>query len=84
MIRTVRIIGALLMIVGALVILTWLIKPLRQIWPYLFEWFRSLPGAIQLGLVLAAVGFLILFSSLIVERLEDRKKEGILLDDYDD
>ena len=84
MIRTVRIIGALLMVAGVVVILTWLIKPLRQIWPYLYEWFRSLPGAIQFGLVLAAVGFLILFSSLVVERLEDRKKEGVLLDDFDD
>ena len=81
MIRVFRIIGALLMIAGVLVILTWLIKPLRQIWPHLFDWFRSLPGAIQFGLVLAAVGFLILFSSLIVERIEDRKKEGSLLDD---
>lgn len=81
MIRTVRVIGAMLMVIGAVVILTWLIKPLRQLWPYLIEWFRTLPGAIQLGLVLAAVGFLILFSSLVVERLEDRKKEGNLLDD---
>ena len=81
MIRTVRIIGALLMVAGAVVILSWLIKPLRQIWPYLFEWFRSMPGAVQLGLVLAAIGFLILFSSLVVERMEDRKKEGSLLDD---
>lgn len=84
MIRTVRVIGALLMVAGVLVILTWMIKPLRQVWPYLFEWFRSLPGALQVGLVMAAVGFLVLFSSLIVERLEDRKKEGSLLDDDDD
>lgn len=84
MIRTVRIIGALLMVAGALVILTWLIKPLRKVWPYLFDWFRSMPGAIQFGVVLAAFGFLILFSSLIVERLEDRKKEGQLLDDFED
>jgi len=27
---------------------------------------------------------LILFSSLVVERLEDRKKEGVLLDDVDE
>jgi len=81
MIRTVRIIGALLMGAGVLVILTWLIKPLREFWPLLIDWFRTLPMPIQLGLVLAAVGFLILFSSLVVERIEDRKKEGNLLDD---
>ncbi len=83
MIRIVRVIGALLMAAGVLIILTWLIKPLRQIWPYLYEWFRSLPGAIQFGLLMAAVGFLILFSSLIVERLEDRKQESNLLNDDD-
>ena len=83
MIRTVRIIGAMLMVIGVVVILTWLIKPLREVWPFMIDGFRSMPGAVQFGLVLAAVGFLILFSSLIVERLEDRKKEGSLLDEDD-
>ena len=81
MIKLVRILGWLLMAIGALVILTWLIEPLRAIWPVAYDWFRSLPGAIQFGLVIAAVGFLLLFSSLIWERLEDRKREGSLLDD---
>lgn len=81
MIQLVRIVGGLLMAIGAIVILTWLIKPLRAIWPFVFDWFRSLPGAIQFGLVIAAVGFLLLLSSLIWERLEDRKREGNLLDE---
>ena len=81
MIQLVRIVGGLLMAIGAMVILTWLIKPLRTIWPFVFDWFRSLPGAIQFGLVIAAVGFLLLLSSIIWERLEDRKREGNLLDD---
>jgi drug/metabolite transporter superfamily protein YnfA len=80
-IRIVRILGLLLIAIGVLVILSWLIEPLRKIWPVLFDWFRSLPGTIQFGLVIAAVGFLILFSSIIWERLEDRKTEGRLLDD---
>ena len=81
MIRIIRILGALLIVIGALVILSWLIEPLREFWPTLFEWFRSLPGAIQFGLVIASIGFLILFSSILWERLEDRKQEGSLLDD---
>ena len=83
MIRMIRILGVLLMLVGGIVILSWMIEPLREVWPLLFDWFRSLPGAIQFGLVIAAIGFLILFSSIILERIEDRKKEGSLLDDED-
>ena len=81
MIQLVRILGWLLMVVGALVIATWLIKPLREIWPSLIKWFQSLPLAIQFGLIIAAIGFLLLLSSLIWERLEDRKSEGNLLDE---
>ncbi len=83
MIRIIRILGVLLVLLGGIVILSWMIKPLREIWPFLFDWFRSLPGAIQFGLVIAAIGFLILFSSIIWERLEDRKNEDGLLDDDD-
>ena len=81
MIQFVRILGGLLMAIGALVILAWLIKPLRQAMPAMYDAFRSLPGAIQFGLVIAAIGFLLLMSSIIWERLEDRKREGRLLDD---
>ena len=81
MIRIIRILGVLLIVIGVVVILSWLIEPLRKLWPALFDWFRSLPGAIQFGLVIAAIGFLILFSSILWERLEDRKTEGSLLDE---
>ena len=81
MIQFIRILGVLLMAIGALVIVAWLIKPLRQAMPVIYDGFRSLPGAIQFGLVIAAVGFLLLISSLIWERLEDRKQEGQLLDE---
>ena len=81
MIQLVRILGWLLMAVGAVVIATWLIKPLRQVWPAITEWFQMLPLPIQVGLVIAALGFLLLISSLIWERIEDRKHEGNLLDD---
>lgn len=81
MIRMLRILGVMLILIGTLVILGWLIEPIRNAWPMVYEWFRSLPTMIQFGLVVAAVGFLILLSSIIWERLEDRKNEGNLLDE---
>lgn len=67
MIRLVRILGVLLIGAGAVVLLTWLIEPLRYLWP----WLRSLPLALQVGLAAAAVGFILLLGSLIWERLEE-------------
>lgn len=81
MIRLLRVFSFVLMVCGVLVILTWLVKPLREAWPLLIQWYQSLPVAIQAGLAIAAIGFLLLLSSIIWERLEDRKSEGNLLDD---
>lgn len=67
MIRLVRILGVLLIGAGAVVLLTWLIEPLRYLWP----WLRSLPLALQVGLAAAAAGFILLLGSLIWERLEE-------------
>ncbi len=77
MIRLIRIVGFLLIATGAVCLLAWLIKPLRFLWP----WLRALPWPIQLGLVVAAAGLLLLIGSLIWERLEDREKDRSLLDD---
>lgn len=77
MIRLIRIVGFLLIATGALVLLTWLIKPLRFFWP----WLRALPWPIQLGVAAAAAGLLLLFGSLIWERLEEREQDRRLLDD---
>ena len=81
MIRLVRIIGIVLMAVGVIVILTWLIEPLREVLPAILDGFRSLPITIQIGLTLAAIGFLLLFATVVWERVEDRKSEGNLLDE---
>ena len=81
MIRLLRVLGIVLVVIGSVVILTWLIKPLREAWPFAIEAFQELPLPIQIGLIVAAVGFTILFSSIIWERFEDRKSEGSLLDD---
>lgn len=68
MIRPLRVTGFLLIAVGCVILLTWLIKPLRFLWP----WFRALPWAIQLGLAVAAVGLLFLIGSLLWERFQER------------
>ena len=81
MIRLLRVLGIVLVVIGAVVILTWLIEPLRELVPFLIDGFQELPVAVQIGLIIAAIGFTILFSSIVWERLEDRKSEGSLLDD---
>ncbi len=81
MIRLVRTSGFLLIVAGIVVILVWLIEPLREavreIWPHV----RSLPWPLQLGFALAAVGLLLLLASLVWERLGERERDRELLDD---
>ncbi|MEM9301985.1 MAG: hypothetical protein AAGE01_07730 [Pseudomonadota bacterium] len=77
MIRALRISGFLLMGVGVLVVLSWAIAPLRQLWPVLL----ALPFPVKIGLAIAVVGFCILMGSLIAERMEESRSEGDLLDD---
>ncbi|MDG1873781.1 MAG: hypothetical protein P8J27_07705 [Mariniblastus sp.] len=81
MIRLVRIIGSVLIAIGFFVILAWLIKPIRDLLPSLYDAFRAMPIAIQIGLLVATVGLVLLFSSILWERIEDAKQEGSLLDD---
>jgi len=80
MIRLVRITGFLLVGAGAVLLLTWLIEPLRMFWP----WFRSFPLPVQLGTGAAALGLIIILASLIHERLEDREADRDLLDEFVD
>jgi drug/metabolite transporter superfamily protein YnfA len=77
MIRLVRITGFLLIAAGTIVVLTWFIEPLRQIWPWLLE----LPLPIRIGVVMAAFGILLLVGSLLWERWEDRENDRSLLKD---
>ncbi len=77
MIQLLRITGFLLVIFGALVILTWLVEPLRALWPLLL----SLPIAIQIGLLAGTVGFLLLMASLIYERWRERAADQELRDE---
>ena len=71
MIRLLRVFGFLLMVAGVVVLASYLIPPLRYVWP----WFRQLPWAIQVGLGVAALGLVVLFASLLVERWQDRAED---------
>lgn len=77
MIRLLRIVGFLLIAAGVVSIATWLIKPLRFLWP----WLKELPLAVQIGLGAAAAGLLLLLGTLIWERIEDHEKEKGMIDE---
>ncbi|MDP6385094.1 MAG: hypothetical protein QGI93_02755 [Planctomycetota bacterium] len=81
MVRLIRITGYLLIVAGAIASLTWLIKPLRQLWPAFWPAFRALPIAIQLGLGAATAGLILLLASLIWERMDEREADQDLLRD---
>lgn len=74
MIRLVRLTGFLLIVAGAICVLTWLVEPLREIWP----WLRQLPLPIQIGFALAAFGLVLLICTLLWERWEDRGEDRAL------
>jgi len=77
MIRLLRILGFLMMGVGALILLSYMIPPLRALWPL----FLRLPLPIQIGLAAAAAGFLLVAATLLWERWEDREEDRKLRED---
>ncbi len=76
MIDVFRIMGFLLILSGILVIMTWLIEPLRALWPLLL----ALPTPVLIGIAVAFVGLLLLVASLIWERTKDREREKQMLE----
>ena len=78
MIRVIRISGFLLIVAGIIVLLTWVIEPLRALWP----WLLRLPLPVKVGMVGVVLGLVVLFASLIAERFEDREKDRSLLDEF--
>ena len=77
MMRKIRHLGFGLIGLGVLILISYMIPPLRGLWPL----FRQLPFAIQLGLGAAILGFGLLIVSIIVERIEDRQHDRSLRDD---
>lgn len=65
MIKLLRIVGFLLIVGGLLLAASWFIEPLRQLWPLLLD----LPLPIRLGLVVAFVGLLVVFATVVHDRL---------------
>ena len=77
MTQFVRIVGFLLVVVGALILASYLIEPLRAVWP----WLLQLPLPVRIGLGLAAVGLVLVAGSVIHERLQALPEEKGLLED---
>ena len=77
MIRLLRILGILMILAGVVVLLSYLITPLRVLW----TWFQKLPLPIQISLGVACAGFLLVLGTLLWERFEDRATDRELLED---
>jgi len=61
MISLLRWVGSLLIIAGGLLAGSWFIEPLRALWPLIFD----LPLPIRIGLVVAAIGLLVVMATVI-------------------
>ncbi|MDT8408379.1 MAG: hypothetical protein RQ741_02150 [Wenzhouxiangellaceae bacterium] len=65
MISLLRIVGILMIIIGLLLMASWFVEPLRQLWP----WLLALPWPIRIGLVISGFGLLVMIGTVIYERL---------------
>lgn len=54
-----------MILAGGLLAASWFIQPLRQMWPLLL----TLPVPIRIGLVVAAIGLLVVLATVIHDRL---------------
>jgi len=79
MTRVLRIAGFLMILAGGLLAASWFIEPLRELWPMLLE----LPLPIRIGLAVAGLGLLIVFATVVHERLtaDERTLDERLGDD---
>ena len=77
MISLLRNAGVGLLLLGALLVIAWLIEPLRAIWP----WLMRLAPVVRIGVVVSVVGLAIIMASLITERIREKDHDRKLLDD---
>ena len=75
MVNAFRRIGLLMMLAGVVVITVYLLAEVAPPVRWLWVWFATLPGPIQVGLAVAALGFFILSASLLWERWLDREDD---------
>ena len=66
--------GFALILIGAIVFLSWFVEP---VWDIL-HLFTRLPMPLQIGSVVAAVGLTVLILSLLAERWSDREADASL------
>jgi len=79
MTEVLRIVGFLLMAVGGVLIASWFIDPIRELWPLLL----ALAWPIRLGLAVAAIGLLVIVATIVHDRLhaDDRSLQEQLGED---
>lgn len=75
--KPIRILAYALLGTAAVIFISYVIPPLRAIWPF----FKSLPGAMQLGIGAGFFGFVLLVVSLVLERMEESDYNQSLRDD---
>jgi len=64
MTSAIRIVGFLMIVLGALLAASWLIDPLRHLWPMLL----ALPLAMRIGLAISGIGLLVVLATVIHDR----------------
>jgi len=70
----VRRIGFAMMVLGAIIIVLYLVPSVRWVW----IWFKTFPAPIRFGLGASGVGLVILFLNLLRERWTDRDADRAL------
>lgn len=69
MVRLLRIVGVAFMVVGVLLLVTYLVSPLQILW----WWYRQMPMPLQVGFGVAGVGLVILLTTMLFDRAANRQ-----------
>jgi hypothetical protein len=70
--------GVGFILLGVVLVIIWVVEPLRAIWP----WLMTFSPIVRVGVVASALGLAILMASLITERIRERDADKKLLDDF--
>jgi len=70
MTEVLRIVGFLMIAAGGLLMASWFIEPLRELWPMLL----ALPWPVRIGLAVAGIGLLVILATVIHDRLRADKR----------
>ena len=76
--RLLRRVGLGLIVLGTVLVLVWVIEPLRMLWPLI----QGLPLLIRIGVLAAAIGLTVLLGSLVSERIREREDDKRLRDGF--